>query len=64
MSPAEVTEHLHDMEGVVVLDRSSKMFLIEGSKSDMEVVAQSMNGWQLIPERFAPLPNPRKRINP
>ena len=40
------------------------MFLIEASQSDLELVAQSMNGWQLIPEQFVPVPNPRKKIGP
>ena len=64
MSPSDVTEHLQAIEGVAVLDSSSKMFLIEGSPSDLELAAQSMNGWLLVPERFTPLPNPRKKLNP
>lgn len=64
MSPSEVTQHLQDIAGVAVLDSSSKMFLIEGSQSDLELAAQSMSGWQLIPEHFTPLPNPRKKISP
>jgi hypothetical protein len=62
MSPSEVTEHLQGMAGVAVLDSSAKMFLIEGNQSDLELAAQSMRGWQLIPEQFTPLPNPRKKV--
>jgi hypothetical protein len=64
MSPAEVTEHLQSMADVVVLDSSAKMFLIEGNQPDLELAVQSMAGWQLTPERFTPLPNPRKKIDP
>ena len=60
--PSEATEHLRGMAGVAVLDSSSKMFLIEGSQADLELAAQGMKGWQLIPERFTPLPNPRKKV--
>ncbi len=44
MSPSEVTEHLQGRAGIAVLDTSSKMFLIEGAKSDIELAAQDLKG--------------------
>lgn len=62
MSISEVTERLHGSAGIAVLDTSSKMFLIEGAKSDIERATQNLDGWKLIPETSTPLPDTRKKL--
>lgn len=62
MSHSELSEQLQSMVGVAVLDSSAKMFLIEGVQSDLDQAARTADGWQLVPQTFTPLPNPRKKL--
>ena len=62
MSPSLVAGRLQSRAGIAVLDATSKMFLIEGAKADIELATQNLEGWQLIPETSTPLPNTRKKL--
>ena len=62
MSPAQVTEHLQGSAGIAVLDTSSKMFLIEGAKSAIELATRNLEGWKVVPETSTPLPDTRKKL--
>jgi hypothetical protein len=62
MSPAQVTEYLQGSAGISVLDTSSKMLLIEGAKSDIELATRNLEGWKVVPETSTPLPDTRKKL--
>lgn len=60
-APLELTERLREIAGIKVLDSSARMFLLEGSRADLDCAVKDLAGWQLIPESFTPLPDPRPK---
>lgn len=62
MAPVELARHLRSIAGVKVLDSSPRMFLIESAKPALEQMAEKLSGWQIVPESFTPLPDPRPKI--
>ena len=58
----ELTERLREIAGIKVLDSSARMFLLEGKQPDLDRVVKDLTGWQLIPESFTPLPDPRPKL--
>ncbi len=58
----ELTERLREIAGIKVLDSSARMFLLEGSQPDLDRAVKDIAGWQLIPESFTPLPDPRPKL--
>ena len=60
-APLELTERLREIAGIKVLDSSARMFLLEGKQPDLDRVVKDLAGWQLTPESFTPLPDPRPK---
>ena len=38
------------------------MFLLEGSKPDLDRAVRNVSGWQLVPETLTPLPDPDAKL--
>ncbi len=62
MAPVELARHLRTVAGVKVLDSSPRMFLIESGKPAIDQISEQLSGWQIVPESFTPLPDPRLKI--
>ena len=57
----EVEARLRDTKGVVILDASPRMMLVDASRTTLERVLATFEGWELVPESFTPLPDTRPK---
>ena len=60
--PADQVQRVKKMPGVVVLDESPRMLLIESSDTALAELSKSLPDWNVTPESYVPLPDTRKHI--
>ncbi|MCI0446498.1 hypothetical protein L0244_09580 [bacterium] len=57
-------EYIKNFPGIVVIDDSDRMLLIEASEADASELAKKISGWKLIRESFTPLPDTKPKVKP
>lgn len=58
----ELPRHLDATAGVQVLDESPRMLLVDASRKALDRAMQGYSDWEVVPETFTALPDPRARI--
>lgn len=61
-SPDADVEEIRGLPNAAVVDRSSKMLLVESEEEPLRRLVESLPGWVMVPERTVPLPDTRKRV--
>lgn len=60
--PKEDIERISSLEGVNVLDSTSRMLLVDAPDDELKSLVDSMPQWVLSQERTISRPDPRPRI--
>ena len=61
-SPDADVDHIREVAGAVVVDRSPRMLLIESDDEALRPVVESLPGWVMAPEQTMEVPDTRKRV--
>jgi hypothetical protein len=60
--PAPDLTRIESEPHVKVVDRSSRMLLVEAAEQTIHRLAEALPGWTIAPERTIPLPDTRRKI--
>lgn len=58
----ELPRHLDATAGVQLLDESPRMLLVDASRKTLDRAMKGYSGWEVVPETFTALPDPRVQI--
>lgn len=61
---AKDLEFIRNSPGIVIIDDSERMFLIEAWESDASELTNKISNWKLIAESFSPLPDTTPKVKP
>lgn len=61
-SGSSLPEHLHSVDGVTVVDASPRMVLVDAPRGTLTRAMRQYEGWEIIPETLAPLPDTRVKL--
>ena len=57
-----VRSRLSALPDVTVIDESPRMVLLDAPPGVLEAALANVPGWEIVPERFTPLPDTRPRV--
>ena len=60
--PSEDLTVIRTASGITVVDTAPAMMLIEAAVPDLERLMTRLPVWLCTPERFIPLPDPKRRL--
>ena len=60
--PASDLARIESEPDVTVVDRSSRMLLVEAAGQTVRWLAEALSEWTVTPERTIPLPDTRRKI--
>lgn len=60
--PASDVKCILNTAGLVMLDESPRMILVELPESDLDALMAQLTSWIAVPERTVPLPDSRPRL--
>ena len=60
--PAEDAERIRGLDGVSVIDSTSRMLLVEAPQEELEQLVASMPEWVISEERMVSRPDPRPKL--
>lgn len=61
-SQVALPRHLDATAGVQVLDETPRMLLVDASRKVLDRALKGYSDWEVVPETFTPLPDPRVQI--